>query len=142
MSNWKSCMSPNPQYEGATNQFCILSINVVPHQAVNCKVQVHYQNGVFANEFVTISGDEYKEWGADDNWIYHKIATKLALGVLADSDTPYVMAPVTDTNRSVHNETNLQQIQTLQAQLEAQSAQIKTITDMLIEKGLIPQPSQ
>lgn len=85
MSNWKACIPANPKYEGANNQFWVTSVTVVPHEAVSCKVQVHYQNGALAVEFVTITGDEYKEWGADDNWIYQKIATKLALGVLADS---------------------------------------------------------
>lgn len=85
MSNWKVCIPANPKYEGARNQFWVTNVGVVPNESVACKVQVHYQNGALAVEFVTITGDEYKEWGADDNWIYQKIATKLALGVLADS---------------------------------------------------------
>jgi hypothetical protein len=105
---------------------------------VSVKVQVHYQNGALANEFVSISGDEYKEWSNDDNWIYQKVATKLALGTLADSDTPYVAAPVViDDNRSVHNEADIARIKTLQDQLDAQAAKLKTITDMLIGKGLV-----
>jgi hypothetical protein len=40
-------------------------------------------------------------------------------------------------NRSVHNEMDIQKIQTLQEQLDAQAAKIKTITDMLIGKGLV-----
>lgn len=85
MSNWKVCIPANPKYEGARNQFWVTNVGIVPHEAVSCKVQVQYQNGALAVEFVTITGDEYKEWGTDDNWIYQKIATKLALGVLADS---------------------------------------------------------
>lgn len=136
MSNWKACIPANPKYEGAINQFWVTSVAVVPHEAVNVRVQVHYQNGALANEFVSISGDEYKEWAANDDWIYQKVATKLALGTLADSDTPYVPAPIED-NRSVHNEMDIQKIQTLQEQLDAQAAKIKTITDMLIGKGLV-----
>jgi hypothetical protein len=138
MSNWKACIPANPKYEGANNQFWVTNVSVVPHEGASIKVQVHYQNGALANEFITITGDEYKEWAADDNWIYHKVATKLALGVLADSDTPYVPAPVVaDDNRSVHNEADIQRIQTLQEQLDAQAAKLKTITDMLIGKGLV-----
>jgi hypothetical protein len=103
---------------------------------VTIKVQVHYQNGALATEFLTITGDEYKEWGADDNWIYQKVARKLALGVLADSDMPYVSVPIQD-NKSVHNEADIQKIQTLQEQLDTQAAKLKTITDMLIGKGLV-----
>jgi hypothetical protein len=82
MSNWKRCNPANPKYEGANNQFCIMEIVVSPHHSVGIKVQVLYQNSALANEFITISGDEYKEWGADDDWIYQKVAHKLALGTL------------------------------------------------------------
>ena len=136
MSNWKICIPANPKYEGANNQFWVTNVSVALHEAVNCKVQVLYQNGALANEFVSISGDEYKEWSNNDDWIYQKVAVKLALGTLADSDTPYVPAPIED-NRSVHNEGDIQKIQTLQEQLDAQAAKIKTITDMLIGKGLV-----
>jgi hypothetical protein len=136
MSNWKACIPANPKYEGALNTFWVTNVSVVPHEGASIKVQVHYQNSALANEFITISGDEYKEWAADDNWIYQKVATKLALGVLADSDTPYVPAPIED-GRSVHNEGDIKKIQTLQEQLDAQAAKLKTITDMLIGKGLV-----
>lgn len=136
MSNWKACIPANPKYEGANNQFWVTNVSVVPHEGARIQVQVHYQNGALANEFITITGDEYKEWAADDNWIYHKVATKLALGVLADSDTPYVPAPVVvDDNRSVHNEEDIQRIQTLQEQLDAQKAKLETIMGLLVKSG-------
>jgi hypothetical protein len=136
MSNWRVCIPANPKCEGAINEFWVQNVTVVPNECVSIKVQVHYQNSALATEFITISGDEYKEWAADDNWIYHKVATKLALGALADSDAPYVPAPIED-GRSVHNEGDIQKIQTLQEQLDAQAAKLKTITDMLIGKGLV-----
>lgn len=136
MSNWKACIPSNPKSEGATNYFWVTNVSVVPNEAVSIKVQVRYQNGALANEFITIGGDEYKEWAADDNWIYEKVATKLALGVLADSDTPYIPVPIAiDDNRSVHNEADIQRIQTLQEQLDAQAAKLKTITDLLFKNG-------
>lgn len=140
MSNWKACIPANPKYEGAKNMIWVTNVSVAPHEGASIKVQVHYQNGALANEFITIGGDEYKEWSADDNWIYQKVATKLALGVLADSDTPYVPAPVpvaADDNRSVHNEADVARIQTLQDQLDAQAAKLKTITDLLFKNGTI-----
>jgi hypothetical protein len=136
MSNWKACIPANPKYEGALNTFWVTNVSVVPHEGASIRVQVHYQNGALANEFITITGDEYKEWAADDDWIYEKVARKLALGTLEDSDTPYVPAPIED-GRSVHNEGDIQKIQTLQEQLDAQAAKIKTIADMLIGKGLV-----
>ena len=39
--------------------------------------------------------------------------------------------------KSVHNEADIQRIQTLQEQLDAQATKLKTITDMLIGKGLV-----
>jgi hypothetical protein len=142
MSNWKACIPANPKYEGAVNTFWVTNVSVEPHECASIKVQVHYQNGALANEFITIGGEEYKEWSADDNWIYHKVATKLALGVLADSvdasgnPVEYVPAPVVaDDTRSVHNQRDVETIQSLQEQLDAQAAKLKTITELLFKNG-------
>ena len=142
MSNWKACIPANPKYEGAKNLIWVMNVSVVPNESASIKVQVQYQNGALANEFLTIGGDEYKEWAADDNWIYHKVATKLALGVLADSidasgnPVEYVPAPVVaDDNRSVHNQHDVETIQSLQEQLDAQAAKLKTITELLFKTG-------
>lgn len=142
MSNWKACIPGNPKYEGAVNSFWVTNVSVAPHEGASIKVQVHYQNGALANEFIAIGGDEYKEWAADDNWIYQKVATKLALGVLADSvdasgnPVEYVRAPVVaDDTRSVHNPHDVETIQSLQEQLDAQAAKLKTITELLFKNG-------
>ena len=142
MSNWKVCIPANPKYEGALNTFWVTNVSVAPHEGASIKVQVHYQNGALANEFIAIGGDEYKEWAADDNWIYQKVATKLALGVLADSvdasgnPVEYVRAPVVaDDTRSVHNPHDVETIQSLQEQLDAQAAKLKTITELLFKNG-------
>ena len=139
MSNWKSCIPANPKYEGAFNSFWLMNTSVVPHESVSCKVQVQYQNGALANEFVNISGDEYKEWSSDDDWLYHKIVQKLALGTLAGSDGSYIQAPaiIQDDNRSVHNEADIQRIQTLQEQLDEQKKKLETITTLLFKNGSI-----
>ena len=139
MSNWKSCIPANPKYEDARNSFWLMNTSVVPHESVSCKVQVMYQNGALANEFVNISGDEYKEWTADDDWLYHKIVQKLALGTLAGTDGSYIQAPVItqDDNRSVHNEADIQRIQTLQEQLDEQKKKLETITTLLFKNGSI-----
>jgi hypothetical protein len=142
MSNWKACIPANPKYEQARNLIWVMNVSVVPNESASIKVQVQYQNGALANEFITIGGDEYKEWAADDNWIYHKVARKLALGVLADSvdasgnPVQYVPAPVAaDDNRSVHNQHDVETIQSLQEQLDAQAAKLKTITELLFKTG-------
>lgn len=132
MSNWKACIPANPKYEGATNQLWVMNVSVVPNESASIKVQVQYQNGALANEFLTISGDEYKEWATDDNWIYQKVAHKLALGTLADSDTPYVLAPIAiDDNRSVHNEMDINRITSLETELEEQRKKLAQIIGLL-----------
>ena len=133
MANWKSCIPANPKYEGAFNSFWLMNTSVVPHESVSCKVQVQYQNGALANEFVTIGGDEYKEWSSDDEWLYHKIAHKLALGTLAGSDVQYVPAPSTiqDDNRSVHNEADINRITSLETELEEQKKKLSQIIGLL-----------
>lgn len=139
MSNWKSCTPANPKYEGAFNSFWLMNTSVVPHQSVSCKVQVQYQNGALANEFVNINGDEYKEWSSDDEWLYHKIAQKLALGALAGSDGSYIQAPaiIQDDNRSVHNPHDVETINNLQSELDAQKAKIDQINKLLISRGIL-----
>jgi hypothetical protein len=141
MANWRACIPSNPLCEGAHNQFCVNNVSVALNEGVTIKVQVHYQNSAFATEFLTITGDEYKEWGNDDNWVYQKIARKLCLGVLADmvdaSGNPvqYIPAPAADDNRSVHNDADIARIQTLQQQLDEQAAKLKTITELLFKNG-------
>ena len=118
-----------------------MNTSVVPHESVSCKVQVQYQNGALANEFVNISGDEYKEWAADDEWLYHKICHKLALGTLAGTDGSYIQAPAPvttqDDNRSVHNPHDVETINNLQNELDAQKAKIDQINKLLISRGIL-----
>ena len=139
MSNWKVCIPANPKYEGAKNAFWVTNVSVEPHEGASIKVQVHYQNGALANEFITISGDEYKEWATDDNWIYQKVATKLALGVLEGNEGSVLLVPqnITEDNRSVHNEADIQKIQTLQEQLDEQQKKLNLITTLLGKNGII-----
>ena len=138
MSNWKICIPSNPKYENASNSFWVTNVSVVPHEGVSIKVQVQYQNGALANEFVNINGDEYKEWSSDDDYIKNYICDKEGyLGRPCDvTEKPNI--PISqDDNRSVHNEADIQRIQTLQEQLDAQALKLKSITDMLIGKGFV-----
>ena len=47
------------------------------------------------------------------------------------------VASVYEDTRSVHNEADLQRIQTLQEQLDAQAAKLKNITDLLFKNGTL-----
>lgn len=141
MSNWISCIPANPKYENAFNSFWVTNVSVIPHEGVGIKVQVQYQNGALANEFVNINGDEYKEWSSDDDWLYHKICQKLALGSLAGTETndSYIQAPaiIQDDNRSVHNEADIQKINDLQSELESQRLKLNQIMTLLGKNNLI-----
>lgn len=50
---------------------------------------------------------------------------------------PEGAATLHDDARSVHNEADVQRIQTLQQQLDEQAAKLKTITDLLFKNGAI-----
>jgi hypothetical protein len=131
MSNWIKCNPANPIREGANNAFCITSLNVVPHESVSCKVQVQYQNGALSVEFVNICQPEYSEWGNDDSWVYRKIASKLYLGNLDNDNLPITFAPSNDDNRSVHNDTDIQRITSLETELEEQRKKLAQIIGLL-----------
>jgi hypothetical protein len=137
MANWRACIPSNPICEGAHNQFCVNNVSVALNEGVSIKVQVIYQNSVFSTEFITITGDEYKEWGTDDNWIYQKVARKLCLGVLADSvdasgnPVQFTPAPMLDDNRSVHNESDINRITSLETELEEQRKKLAQIIGLL-----------
>jgi hypothetical protein len=93
--------------------------------------------GMYLKEY-TIQGDEYTNWGSDDDYIKNYICDKEGyLGRPCDvTEKPNI--PISqDDNRSVHNEADIQRIQTLQEQLDAQALKLKTITDMLIGKGFV-----
>ena len=51
--------------------------------------------------------------------------------------TSSTLSTVYDDARSVHNEADLQRIQTLQEQLDAQAAKLKNITDLLFKNGTL-----
>lgn len=46
-------------------------------------------------------------------------------------------ARLQEDNRSVHNEADIQKIQSMQEQLDAQAAKLKTITELLFKNGTI-----
>jgi hypothetical protein len=89
-----------------------------------------------------MSEEDYSKWGSDDNYIKHWICSKISLlGHPVDNleglPNHSVINANLDDNRSMHNEADLQKIQSLQEQLDQQASKLKVITDMLIGKGMI-----
>lgn len=87
-----------------------------------------------------LEGEEYALWGNDDNFIKDYICRKETIfgSYLASTDnmTPTIPIMIND-NRSIHNEADVAKIETLQIQLDEQQKKLKTITDLLINKGMI-----
>ncbi len=93
--------------------------------------------GMYQKEY-TIEGDDYTNWGSDDDYIKNYICNKETyLGRPCDLEEKPSIPILQDDNRSVHNEADIQRIQTLQDQLDAQALKLKSITDMLIGKGFV-----
>lgn len=93
-----------------------------------------------------MSEEDYSKWGSDDNYIKQWICSKISLlghpvdnveGLPNHSVIDANLQSNLDDNRSVHNEQDLQKIQSLQEQLDQQANKLKVITDMLIGKGMI-----
>jgi hypothetical protein len=129
----------------------IRSIEVKPKEAA--LIKMIYVDGfqVVENHHILMEGDDYKAWGNDDDYIAHFVLQKLTGGTakpLMDDGKPIefkqtnlaTFAPTTttvDDTRSVHNEADIQRIQTLQQQLDEQAAKLKTITELLFKNGAI-----
>ncbi len=92
---------------------------------------------------IDMNEEEYSRWGTDDNYIKHFICSKFPiLGSVAEAydefNQPVILNDMISSDaRSVHNEADLQKIQSLQEQLDIQAAKLKKITDMLASNGLI-----
>ena len=84
--------------------------------------------------------EEYALWGADDNYIKRFICAKMPiLGTPVEGEGSAAVTIPTmsgqDDNRSVHNEADLNKINSLQEQLTAMETKLKTITDLLFKNG-------
>lgn len=92
-----------------------------------------------------LEGTEYTNWGSNDDYIKEYICDKEGfIGRPAPdvdaSGNPIVYQapePAQDDSKSVHNEADIQRIQTLQEQLDAQALKLQTITDLLFKNGSI-----
>ena len=93
-----------------------------------------------------LEGTDYSNWGASDDYIKHYICDKEgfigrpAPEVDASGNPIVYQAPAPtayDDTRSVHNEADIQRIQTLQEQLDEQKKKLEQITTLLFKNGAI-----
>lgn len=104
----------------------------------------YYQGGREKTmKYIDIIGEEYTNWLNDDNYIISLAGYKVGMGEMIEPIKSYNIVttdniPTTiNDNRSIHNEADVAKIETLQAQLDEQRIKLKTITDLLINKGMI-----
>jgi hypothetical protein len=130
----------------------IQGISINPNISAKVQALCFYNGGVVQMKFVDIVDKDYTDWGNDDDYLISLVGHKLGFGERVETNDPnYTPKPfktynftsneVIPTtiidNRSVHNEADIQKIQTMQEQIDAQASKLKTITDMLIGKGLV-----
>ena len=130
-----------------TNKGChihILSITITVGTSAQVRCILFTSENVFDKTY-TLEGDDYTRWGSDDDYIKNWICDKEpylgrpAPDVDADGNPILYVAPPAqqDDNRSQHNDADIARIQTLQEQLDVQAGKLKTITDLLIGRGII-----
>ena len=124
-------------------QIMIRSVDVKPKNSALIKLIYVDSFAVVEKHNIVMEGEDYLAWGNDDDYLGYFVC-KTLLGnvarIIKDGEEyipPKSTTIIQDDNRSVHNEADIQRIQTLQEQLDAQALKLKTITDMLIGKGLV-----
>jgi hypothetical protein len=93
--------------------------------------------------------EEYSKWGSDDNYVKHWICSKIPqLGNVCETydefNQPVILTQessndiaVQTDNRSVHNDSDLERISSLEAQIAEQTKLVAQMKSILISKGMI-----
>jgi len=128
----------------------IRSVDVRPKTAALIKLIYMDSFEVVEKHNIIMEGDDYLAWGNDDDYLVHFVINKLTGGAAklvredgtsAEYQPPTIVASVgTDDNRSVssvHNEEDIQRIQTLQEQLDEQKKKLETIMGLLLKNGAL-----
>lgn len=116
----------------------VLEVAVVLHKSALVQAYIFMPDSLSFFK-ADMTPEEYALWGADDNYIKHFICAKMPiLGTPADGAAAVAiptMSAQQDDSRSVHNEADLNKINSLQDQLTAMETKLKTITDLLFKNG-------
>jgi len=118
----------------------VLEVSVLLHSRAFIQAYLFLPTGLTLFK-LDMSPEEYANWGADDNYIKHFICSKMdILGTPVDGEGGQPIQTSTaivsqDDTRSVHNEADIQRINSLQQQLDEQAQKLKTITELLFKQG-------
>ena len=117
----------------------IRTVQVKPKDYAIIKCIYSEQGGDNEKHKIVLEGDDYKLWGENDDYLGHYCINKITSGTETIIGNDYIPSPKPDIsdNRSIHNEADIHKIETLQTQLDEQQKKLKTITDLLINKGMI-----
>ena len=118
----------------------IRTVQVKPKDYAIIKCIFSEQCGDNEKHKIILEGNDYKLWGENDDYLGHYCINKITGGTENIVGSDYIAPTKTDIisdNRSVHNDADVAKIETLQAQLDEQRIKLKTITDLLINKGMI-----
>lgn len=103
MQNNYRKIEPAPVLDKTANAICIPYVNVQLFQ--NCTAQYEVRQitdiptlpdgqvlpaiwgPVLMTGSIVLSGDDYTSWGADDNYLYEKVAEKLGLTLISETET-------------------------------------------------------
>lgn len=122
----------------------IRSVDIKPKSAALIKLIYVDSFAVVEKHNILMEGDDYAAWGNDDDYLGEFVCKKLTGGVarIIKEGEDYIPPPpqtqiIHDDSRSVHNEADVQRIQTLQEQLDEQKKKLEQITNLLFKNGAI-----
>ena len=122
----------------------IRSVDIKPKSAALIKLIYVDSFAVVEKHNIVMEGDDYTAWGNDDDYLGEFVCKKLTGGaarIIKEGDD-YIPPPqqtqiIQDDNRSVHNPSDIETIQTLQQQLDDQKKKLETIMGLLLKNGAI-----
>jgi hypothetical protein len=93
--------------------------------------------GMYKKDYI-LENDDYTNWGSDDDYIKNYICGKETyLGRPCNVEEKPTNILLYDDARSVHNQADIERIQTLQEQLDEQKKKLETIMGLLLKNGAI-----
>ena len=127
----------------------IQGITIKPNLSARVQALCFFSGGVVQMKFVDITGDDYTNWGNDDDYLIALVGQKLGMGQRVQHSSDGDILPIMTTSRvqqddnrsqhniSQHNINDIEKIENLQIELESQKSKLQTITDLLIGRGII-----